>query len=206
MSARQESKPQAVEQRKIVVVGDGASGKTCLLRTFHDKQFPADDSYIPTVFDVSITDMTYNNRQIELALWDTAGQEDYDRLRIMSYPGAHIVLLCFSVDSIESLENAHEKWMPEIKNHAASAKVLLVALKTDLRTERSAVEHMRRVYQRGLLSREEGEEMARYLRIPYAECAAKIEVGVGHVFETAIGLVESSREEVVEDKSCCVIL
>ncbi|KAJ2381509.1 GTP-binding protein Rho1, partial [Coemansia sp. RSA 2603] len=97
MSTRQESKqPQAVEQRKIVVVGDGASGKTCLLRTFHDKKFPPDNSYIPTVFDVSITDMVYEDRHIELVLWDTAGQEDYDRLRIMSYPGAHIVLLCFS--------------------------------------------------------------------------------------------------------------
>ncbi|KAJ2585900.1 hypothetical protein H4R99_008602, partial [Coemansia sp. RSA 1722] len=111
--------------RKIVVVGDGASGKTCALRTFHENQFPEDDSYIPTVFDTCIMDMPWRGHQIELGLWDTAGQEDYDRLRMMSYENTDIVLMCFSVDSIESLENTNEKWLPEIQTQAPNAKVLL---------------------------------------------------------------------------------
>lgn len=43
--------------------------------------------------------------QVELALWDTAGQEDYDRLRPLSYPDTDVILMCFSVDSPDSLGN-----------------------------------------------------------------------------------------------------
>jgi len=51
---------------------------------------------------------------VELALWDTAGQEDYDRLRPLSYPDTDVILMCFSVDSPDSLENIPEKWTPEV--------------------------------------------------------------------------------------------
>lgn len=40
---------------------------------------------------------------MELALWDTAGQEDYDRLRPLSYPDTDVILMCFSIDSPDSL-------------------------------------------------------------------------------------------------------
>jgi small GTP-binding protein len=52
--------------------------------------------------------------QVELALWDTAGQEDYDRLRPLSYPNTDVILMCFSIDSPDSLENVPEKWAPEV--------------------------------------------------------------------------------------------
>lgn len=53
--------------------------------------------------------------QVELALWDTAGQEDYDRLRPLSYPDTDVILMCFSIDSPDSLENIPEKWTPEVE-------------------------------------------------------------------------------------------
>lgn len=49
-----------------------------------------------------------------MALWDTAGQEDYDRLRPLSYPDTDVILMCFSIDSPDSLENIPEKWTPEV--------------------------------------------------------------------------------------------
>ena len=52
--------------------------------------------------------------QVELALWDTAGQEDYDRLRPLSYPDTDVILMCFSIDNPDSLENIPEKWTPEV--------------------------------------------------------------------------------------------
>lgn len=52
--------------------------------------------------------------QVELALWDTAGQEDYDRLRPLSYPDTDVILMCFSIDSPDSLENIPDKWTPEV--------------------------------------------------------------------------------------------
>jgi Ras family protein A len=50
-----------------------------------------------------------DGKHVELALWDTAGQEDYDRLRPLSYPDSHVILICFAVDSPDSLDNVQEK-------------------------------------------------------------------------------------------------
>ena len=66
-------------RRKLVIVGDGECGKTCLLIVFSQDEFP--DVYVPTVFETYVADIEVGGVQVELALWDTAGQEDYDRLR-----------------------------------------------------------------------------------------------------------------------------
>jgi hypothetical protein len=57
----------------------------------------------------SPADVEVDGKKVELALWDTAGQEDYDRLRPLSYPDSHVILICFSVDSPDSLDNVQEK-------------------------------------------------------------------------------------------------
>jgi small GTP-binding protein len=66
-------------------------------------------SYIPTVFENYQTMVTYENKVIELALWDTAGQEDYDRLRPLSYPESNVLLICFAIDYPTSLANVEDK-------------------------------------------------------------------------------------------------
>jgi len=82
-------------------------GKTCLLIVFSKGTFPED--YVPTVFENYVADVEVDGRRVELALWDTAGQEDYDRLRPLSYPDSHVILICFAVDLPDSLENVQEK-------------------------------------------------------------------------------------------------
>ncbi|KAJ2301178.1 GTP-binding protein Rho1 [Coemansia sp. RSA 2706] len=194
-------------ERKIVVVGDGACGKTCMLRTFHDGRFPEDLKYIPTVFEVCVKTIDYAGGTVELGLWDTAGQEDYDRLRIMAYPDADVVLVCFSVDVIDSLSNVFEKWLPEVREMASRAKVMLVALKIDLRTDPVAVEHIERMYQRGPLAFEEGKHMARAMGIPYIECSAKRNQHVNDVFAQAVAMVVDESEFAPEpEEKCCIIL
>ncbi|CAM2107250.1 unnamed protein product [Caretta caretta] len=101
-------------------------------------QFP--EVYVPTVFENYIADIEVDGKQVELALWDTAGQEDYDRLRPLSYPDTDVILMCFSIDSPDSLENIPEKWTPEVKHFCPNVPIILVGNKKDLRND----EHTRR--------------------------------------------------------------
>ena len=67
--------------------------------------------YVPTVFENYITQTTHQSsgKSVELALWDTAGQEEYDRLRPLSYPETDLLFVCFAIDCPNSLENVMDK-------------------------------------------------------------------------------------------------
>jgi len=95
--------------KKIVVVGDGGCGKTCLLSTYSKGIFPKD--YVPTVFENDIANTVHplSGETVSLALWDTAGQEEYDRLRPLSYPETDVVFICFAIDCPNSLSNVLDK-------------------------------------------------------------------------------------------------
>lgn len=77
-------------------------------------------------FDNYSAPMQVDTIQVSLGLWDTAGQEDYDRLRPLSYPQTDVFLICFSVASPSSFENVTSKWYPEIKHHCPDAPIILV--------------------------------------------------------------------------------
>jgi len=66
-------------------------------------------SYIPTVFENYVTLVQFEGKVVELALWDTAGQEEYDRLRPLSYPDSDVILIVFSIDFPVSLGNVQDK-------------------------------------------------------------------------------------------------
>lgn len=67
--------------------------------------------YVPTVFEnyITHTPHTPTGKMVELALWDTAGQEEYDRLRPLSYPETDVLFVCFAIDCPNSLENVMDK-------------------------------------------------------------------------------------------------
>jgi len=120
-----------------------------------------------------------------LALWDTAGQEDYDRLRPLSYPDTDVILMCFSIDSPDSLENIPEKWNPEVKHFCPNVPIILVGNKKDLRNEPNTIRELAKMKQEPVKP-EEGRAMAEKINaFAYLECSAKSKEGVREVFETA---------------------
>uniref|UniRef100_A0A914KPX8 Uncharacterized protein n=2 Tax=Meloidogyne incognita group TaxID=654580 RepID=A0A914KPX8_MELIC len=173
----------ATIRRKLVIVGDGACGKTCLLIVFSKDDFP--EVYVPTVFENYVADIEVDQRQVELALWDTAGQEDYDRLRPLSYPDTNVILMCFSIDSPDSLENIIEKWTPEVRHFCPNVPIILVGNKKDLRNDPQTLKELAKSKQEPVNS-EAAQAVAQQIgAYAYLECSAKYKEGVQEVFETA---------------------
>merc|ERR1712063_181896 len=135
----------AMQNVKCVVVGDGAVGKTSLLISYTENRFPVD--YVPTVFDNFTTSVEIDKKPINFALWDTAGQEEYARLRSLSYPDTDVFLLCYDIGNHLSFGNIQDQWHSEILHHVPEAKFILVGTKSDLRKKGDA----------GLISTKDGQ-------------------------------------------------
>lgn len=184
---------------KCVVVGDGAVGKTSLLISYTTNQFPED--YVPTVFDNYSANVMVGDEKVTINLWDTAGQEEYDRLRPLSYTQTDIFLVCFSVVEPSSFQNVKNKWTPEIRHHTPKdTKVLLVGTKSDLREDPHAMDELE---EQGLqpVSEQEAIQLAKSSGfVGYLECSAASQKGVRDVFDCAIKAVISSDEIMPEEE------
>ncbi|OCF77547.1 rho family protein [Kwoniella mangroviensis CBS 8886] len=174
-------------KRKLVVVGDGGCGKTCLLTVYAENRFP--EEYVPTVFENLITMIPSPNdptKIIELALWDTAGQEDFDRLRPLSYNDTDVILIVFACNHRPSLLNVQDKWFPEMAHFCESVPILLICTKTDLRSDPQTQSLMAAQGTKPITSIE-GEKVSKEIGAKrYLECSAKEGWGVKEVFDNAI--------------------
>ncbi|KAK2763299.1 Rho GTPase [Arachnomyces sp. PD_36] len=179
--------------KKFVVVGDGGCGKTCLLISYSQGYFP--EKYVPTVFENYITQTTHapTGKVVELALWDTAGQEEYDRLRPLSYPETDLLFVCFAIDCPVSLENVIDKWYPEVLHFCPTTPLILVGLKSDLRTKSTCIELLK---SQGLtpVTPEQGQAVAQQMGAIYVECSSKEMRGVDGVFQLAVNTAVGAEQ------------
>ncbi|WP_300527527.1 Rho family protein [Maricaulis sp.] len=176
---------------KCVLVGDGAVGKTCAAISFTTNAFPGE--YIPTVFDNYSANLMHRV-PINLGLWDTAGDEDYDRLRPLSYPQTDVFILAFSVISPSSFGNVTSRWLPEIRHHAPDVPIVLSGFKSDLRNSDYA-----RTYD--VVSSQDAHELAAQEGLAdYKECSALTQDGLQEVFHRAIDAARGIEPETVADQ------
>eukprot|EP00768_Dysnectes_brevis_P002400 gnl/Dysnectes_brevis/181_a209_9880.p1 GENE.gnl/Dysnectes_brevis/181_a209_9880~~gnl/Dysnectes_brevis/181_a209_9880.p1 ORF type:complete len:192 (+),score=48.56 gnl/Dysnectes_brevis/181_a209_9880:134-709(+) len=172
---------------KCVVVGDGAVGKTCLLFVYANNSFPED--YVPTVFDNYSANVLVDGKTVNLGLWDTAGQEDYDRLRPLSYPGAHVFMICYSVINPTSFENVRTKWHPEVAHHCPDVPILLIGTKEDLRKDPRIVQNLSEKSQEAVSVNEAEALKSQIKAVKHIVCSAKTQHNIKYVFDSAIRAV-----------------
>ncbi|ESN93806.1 hypothetical protein HELRODRAFT_157785 [Helobdella robusta] len=184
------------QAKKLVVVGDGMCGKTCLLIAFVQNEF--NEKYVPTIFESYVSDIVIDEeRTVQTALWDTAGQEDYESLRPLSYPNTDVILICFAINNRDSFENVELKWLPEIRHHCPNTPFVLVGTKLDLRPNHGQSAS-------GMIEKSEGVRLAKCLEAyQYAECSAKTREGLNEVFRIAALAALGQRPR--KKYNCCLL-
>lgn len=177
---------------------------------------------MPTVFENYVTDCRVDGRSVQLALWDTAGQEDYERLRPLAYSKAHVILIGFSMDTPDSLENVKnkvrallsclasnksltsKKWIDEANERCPGVPIILVGLKKDLREDPLAIEEMRKKSLKFVTTKEGSDIGTQIGARKYLECSSLTGEGVDDVFEAATRAALLTFEK--QKSSCCVVL
>ena len=132
-----------------------------------------------------------------MALWDTAGQDDYARLRPLSYPGADAFLLCFAIDQADSFANIQQKWISELRHYRHNVPIILVGLKSDLREDPTVSEYCvpssygTTLVEQGIVS-------------SYFECSSLTQYNIEKPIEAALISSDRAEEkmEAKKKKSC----
>eukprot|EP01096_Ripella_sp_DP13-Kostka_P000242 TRINITY_DN1029_c1_g2_i1.p1 TRINITY_DN1029_c1_g2~~TRINITY_DN1029_c1_g2_i1.p1 ORF type:complete len:199 (+),score=85.38 TRINITY_DN1029_c1_g2_i1:264-860(+) len=178
---------------KIMVVGDGSVGKTCMLISYTTNSFPGE--YVPTVFDNYTANAIVEGQPINLGLWDTAGSDEYNTLRPLSYPGTDVFIICFSLSSPASYESVKTKWHPEVTHFNPKTPIILVGTKLDMRDNADVIQSLK---DNGMkpVGADQGEKLCKeILASKYLECSAKTQKGLPVVFEEAVKAVFADQRD-----------
>ncbi|EAX83680.1 multidrug resistance protein, putative [Trichomonas vaginalis G3] len=184
---------------KLVVVGDGAVGKTCLLVVYARNEFPSE--YVPTVFDNYTAKVKIDDTLYPVQLWDTAGQEELENIRTLSYQNTSVFLLCFSVTTPTTFDNLTTVWIPEIKRYVKNPEILLIGTKADLRNDEQTLKNLE-ADGKAPITLEQAQQKAKEIgAIAYCECSALKNEGVREAFDKAINHIIEK-----DNGGCCHLI
>jgi len=169
---------------KIVIVGDGAVGKTCICASYANNTFPED--YIPTIHDNYPATVIIDGKSIKVGIYDTAGQSEYDLLRPLGYPQTGAFILCFSIDNQASYNNVYSKWWPELRHYGRDVPIILVGTKVDLRGDRKTIDNLKSKNE-SLIRFDQGVALGKRIKASrYLECSALTQKGLREIFDEAV--------------------
>mmetsp|Transcript_16160 Transcript_16160/g.22448 ORF Transcript_16160/g.22448 Transcript_16160/m.22448 type:complete len:196 (-) Transcript_16160:92-679(-) len=189
---------------KATVVGNSSVGKTCMLISYATNSFPTE--YVPTVFDNYPTKAVVDGNPVDLILFDTAGDAEYDSIRPLNYPGTDVFLVCFCVTWYDSAEGVAKKWVDEVKSKCPDTPIVLVGTKSDLRNDANEISKLKE-QGKAPITPEQGEQLAAVIGAhKYVECSALTQHNLKTVFEEAVKLVLYPKPAPKPaDKSKCLI-
>ena len=188
---------------KCVVVGDGAVGKTCMLISYTTNSFPGE--YIPTVFDNYSANVMVDGKPINLSLWDTAGQNDFDRLRPLSYPQTDVFLICYSIIHPTSFYNIKSKWWLELTHHAPGVPIFLVGTKLDLKYDQYVLRNLNLKGQK-IIETADVEQLKNEINAAgYIECSSLSQENLKNLFDEAIRIAINSRKKYRKSNKCIIL-
>ncbi len=126
-------------KRKVLMLGDGAVGKTSLIHKFVMDKF--DDKYITTIgtkITKKVLDLEYDAEKVDLTLmiWDILGQKGYTSIQTTSYKGGEGALMVCDLTRKETLAGLEEYWIPEVQSVKADIPFIFVGNKADLVDQR----------------------------------------------------------------------
>ena len=168
------------ESIKITLIGNSGVGKTSIINQYIDQTF--DEANAATIgANYSEKIITKNNKEYELNIWDTAGQEKFHSVGKHFYKDAYIVCLVYDITSQDSLEQLKTIWYPDIKKYGEKYTILaVVGNKSDL-------------YENDNLADENhAKEFAQSINATFMLTSAKTGDGIEKLFDTLVDKFLSS--------------
>ena len=160
-----------VDTFKVVLIGDMAVGKTCIIAQFTTGEFDPDSVTSSTVNFRSKTIEFLDGKSIKFNIWDTMGQEKYRAMAQIFYKDARIVILVYDISNQKSFEAMKDYWYPQVKEKGPKEIILAVAAnKSDL-------------YELRQVDDEEGEKFAKSIGAIFASTSARNDTGITSLFE-----------------------
>lgn len=140
-----------------------------------------------------------------LSLWDTAGQDEYGRIRPHSYKGTHVFVVCYAVDNVTSYRAVETKWLSEIKEHSPHVPFILCCTKIDLRKDPLTLNALSLKGEKPLTLKD-GEEMRKKIGAEtYVEVSALTREGISKVFQAAvIAAINGQDAASSKSKNCSI--
>ncbi|KAJ3607262.1 hypothetical protein NHX12_026774 [Muraenolepis orangiensis] len=167
-----------------MLVGDGAVGKTSMIVSYTSNGYPTE--YKQTAFDVFSGQVQVEGAPVKVQLLDTAGQEEFDGFRALSYAHTDVFILCFSMVNPTSFHNITKKWVPEIREYNPTAPIVLVGTQSDLLLDVNVLINLDRVKVKPVLS-SRAKGMAEKIRAAdYVECSSLTQKNLKEAFDAAI--------------------
>eukprot|EP00658_Telonema_sp_P-2_P000512 TRINITY_DN10196_c0_g1_i1.p1 TRINITY_DN10196_c0_g1~~TRINITY_DN10196_c0_g1_i1.p1 ORF type:complete len:224 (-),score=61.75 TRINITY_DN10196_c0_g1_i1:329-1000(-) len=171
---------------KVITVGNGAVGKTSLIRRFCNGVFTGEYQKTLSVDFVERQEFTAPGvpEPVRLHVWDTAGQEEYDAITASYYRGAQAAILCFASDDPKSLADL-DKWKDKVDEKCPSIPMVIVQTKLDLIGDAS----------KEIVSKDKAEAKAAELGMKLFRTSVKDDKNVTAVFESVVEQYHQQKQK-----------